>query len=175
MTLPVGRYGSFVATIELVSRRPRHLQAVRELVEEYIRLPDAWAKHGGPPEQLPAHFVEEVARLPEPAVPPRGDIAIAVDDSRAAFAVGLVVPYEEAQAEIKHVYVREPHRRDGVGIALTEALVSVARELDYRSVVLDVMASRRSAARLYEKVGFVPVLPHRQVRSVEMRAYRLDL
>ena len=162
-------------TIELLSRGPTHLPAVRELVEEYIRLPDAWTQRGGPPQHLPAPFVDELARLPEPAVPPRGDIAVAVDAGRAAFAVGLLVPYDDAQAEIKRVYVRLLRRGGGVGTALTESLVSVARELGYRSVVLDVMASRRSAARLYERVGFVPVAPYHDYLAIEMRAYRLTL
>jgi ribosomal protein S18 acetylase RimI-like enzyme len=162
-------------TIELTSRRPNRLSAVRELVEEYIRLPDAWAQSGGAPRQLPAPFAEELARLPEPAVPPYGDIAIAVDKSGTAFAVGLLVPYDDGQAEIKRVYVRPPHRRAGVGTALTGALVAVARERGYQSVVLDVMASRRSAARLYERLGFVPIIPYHEHRAVEMRAYRLVL
>lgn len=108
-------------------------------------------------------------------MPPHGDIAIAVDESATAFAVELLVPYDKAQAEIKRLYVRQPHRRQGVGTALTEALVSVARKLGYRSVVLDVMASRRGAVRVYERVGFVPESPYRQYRAVEMRAYRLTL
>lgn len=120
-------------------------------------------------------FVEELSRLPEPAAPPRGDIAVAVENGRRAFAVGLLVPYDDAGAELKRVFVRPAHRRQGVGTALTNALVPVARELGYQSVVLDVMATRREAARLYERAGFVPIAPYREYRSVEMRSYRLAL
>lgn len=162
-------------TIELISRQPTHLPAARRLVEEYLRLPDAWAHRGGPPRQLPSPFVEELTRLPEPAVPPHGEISVAVDEGGAAFAVGLLVPYDGAQAEIKRLYVRTPHRGQGAGTALTEVLVSVARDLGYRGVVLDVMASRRQAARLYERAGFVPIAPYHEHGAVEMRAYRLAL
>jgi putative acetyltransferase len=99
--------------------------------------------------------------------------AVGVADNDEVFAVGLLVPYDHDQAEIKRLYVRGPHRRHGVGTALTEALISVARELGYRSVILDVMASRRSAARLYERAGFVPIAPYREHGAIEMRAYRL--
>lgn len=161
--------------VELISRQPAHLRAARGLVEEYLRLPDAWAHRGGPPQQLPSRFVEELARLPEPALPPYGEIAVAVDEGGAAFAVALLVPYDDAQAEIKRLYVRTPHRGQGVGSALTEALVSIARELGYRGVILDVMASRRHAARLYERAGFVPIAPYHEHGAVEMRAYGLAL
>jgi ribosomal protein S18 acetylase RimI-like enzyme len=161
--------------IELVSSTPTHLQAVRELVEEYIRLPDAWVLSGGPPRQLPPQFAEELARLPQPAAPPGGDIAVAVDNRRGAFAVGLLVPHDDAEAEMKRIYVRPTHRRRGVGAALTSVLVSVARELTYRSVVLDVMASRHGAINLYERAGFVPIASYRERRNVEMRAYRLEI
>jgi ribosomal protein S18 acetylase RimI-like enzyme len=160
-------------SIELVSSTPTHLPVVRELVEEYIRLPDAWARSDGPPRQLPPPFADELARLPQPAVPPHGDIAVAVDDRRERFAVGLLVPHDDAEAEIKRIYVRPGHRRHGVGTALTNVLVSVARELGYRSVVLDVMASRHGAVDLYERVGFVPIASCRKHPTVEMRAYRL--
>ena len=161
--------------IELLSSAPAHLPAVRELVEEYIRLPDAWARSDGPPEQLPTHFAEELARLPEPAAPPAGDIAVAVENDGCAFGVALLAPHNDAEGEIKRLYVRPAHRRGGVGTALTTALVSVACELGYRSVVLDVMASRHGAVSLYERVGFAPVAPYHRYRDVEMRAYRLVL
>jgi ribosomal protein S18 acetylase RimI-like enzyme len=161
--------------IELVSSTPTHLPAVRELVEEYLRLPDAWARFDGPPRELPARFADELARLPQPAVPPGGDIAVAVDNRRGVFAVGLLVPHGDAEAEMKRIYVRPAHRGHGVGTAMTNALVSVARELGYRSVALDVMASRRSAVHLYERVGFVPIVSYREHPTLEMRAYRLAI
>jgi ribosomal protein S18 acetylase RimI-like enzyme len=161
--------------IELVSSTPNHLPAVRELVEEYVRLPDAWASSDGPPRQLPAPFADELARLPQPAVRPAGDIAVAVDNRRGAFAVGLLVPHDDAEAEMKRIYVRPEHRRHGVGTAVTNELVSIARELGYRSVVLDVMASRHSAVGLYERVGFVPIASYREHPTVGMRAYRLAI
>lgn len=79
-------------TLETLSAAPQLLAAVADLVEEYIRLPDAWGDHGGPPDQLPSPFREEIAGLPGRARRPTGDVAVGVDEAGAVFAAGMLVP-----------------------------------------------------------------------------------
>lgn len=55
---------------------------------------------------------------------------------------------------IRRVYVRQAWRNKGIGQALVRALVDVARA-HFRSVRL--RAENADAARLYERMGFVPI------------------
>ncbi len=163
-------------TVELLSAAPRHLAAVADLVEEYVRLPDAWADHGGPPDHLPLSFREEITGLPGRAVPPTGDMAVGVDHAGAAFAAGMLVPFDDERAEIKRLYVRPTHQCEGVGRVLVQTLLGIARDLGYRTVVLDVMSARPAAVRLYERSGFVAVEAFRTYPAHHrMRFYRRSL
>lgn len=152
-------------------------------MREYVRLPDAWERHGGPPDVLPAAFEDELAALPGPAVPPLGDAALAVDGAGgggggdgAAFGAALLVPFDEGQAEVKRLYVRPHGRRRGAGRGLVVALLGAARASGYRSVVLDVMPERPAAVRLYEGLGFRRVEPFRRYDDAhEMLFFRRTL
>lgn len=77
---------------------------------------------------------------------------------------------------MKRLYVRPVHQGDGVGRALVQTLIDVARDLGYRAVVLDVMSARLAAVRLYESSGFVTVEPFRTYPAHHhMRFYRRAL
>jgi len=161
-------------TIEMLSDSPSHLPAVKELVNEYFLLPDAWAYQDGPPKRLPTFLVDEIAALPFPAQLPDGDIAVAIEEGRA-FGTALLVPFESSRAELKRLYVTSDMRAHGVGREIVGALIGVAKELGYRSVVLDVMPSRTDAIGLYRSVGFNPAPAFKHYESHEMLFFELVL
>ena len=151
-------------TIQLLSAAPQHLPALAAPIEEYIRVPDHWDANSGPPSQLPGFFRDELDGLPGPAAPPTGNIAIGVDDAGVVLAAGTVVPYDTNQAEIKRLYVRPDHQHSGIGRALVETLLDVARNLGYDAVILNVIATRSAAIGLYENLGFTPTEPRLGLR-----------
>jgi ribosomal protein S18 acetylase RimI-like enzyme len=161
-------------SIEKLSDSPTRLAAVRELVREYVLLPDAWAHRGGPPESLPPFFASEIAALPLPAHPPMGDIAMAVDD-RQVLGIGFLVPFDKTAAELKRLYVKTDARGNGVGRAIVISLIEVAKELEYRSVILDVIPSRTNALDLYRSLGFTTARPFRRYDAHEMLFFKLLL
>jgi hypothetical protein len=61
--------------------------------------------------------------------------------------------------EIKRLYVAPGARRQGVARALLAAVERSARELGYRSVVLDTAGPLTEALRLYDASGYAPVPP----------------
>jgi GNAT superfamily N-acetyltransferase len=147
--------------VELLSDRSEHLGAARELLEQYIRLPDAWERHGGVQVELPGVFSAEIAGFPGAAQPPTGDVAIAVVDGTVV-AAGHIVPAAGSEAcEFKRVFVDSSHRRAGLGARVAGVMIVRAVALGYRRVLVDVMPERAGAIAFWERLAFEPCEPYR--------------
>lgn len=107
-------------------------------------------------------FDEELRALPGIYAPPRGRLLLATEDGSPAGCVGLH-EWDGPAAEMKRLYVRPAFRGHGLGRALTEAALSEARALGYRSVRLDTIPSlMQSAIALYRELGFREIPPYRE-------------
>lgn len=147
--------------MELLSASPARLEAARALLEEYVRLPDAWERHGGIPTELPTLFTEEIAAFPGSATPPFGDVVIAVVD-RAVVGAGHLVPFRGDACELKRVFVRSGQRREGFGARMAEAMIDRARSLGYQRAVIDVMPERLGAISFWKSLAFTLCEPYRE-------------
>jgi GNAT superfamily N-acetyltransferase len=127
------------------------------LLDEYLRLPDAWDGH--PPADLPEPHRSLVARFPGAASPPTGEVLL-VETNGAIIGQVLIVRHRPEVARLERMYVIEQARREGVGSLLIEHALQVACSIGYLQVVLDVIAERAGARRLYERFGFSPVEPY---------------
>jgi len=111
--------------------------AVRELFAEYARMVDE-----------PCCFVDFQRELD--ALP--GDYRLILADGDAGcVAVRLLDPQT---AEMKRLYVRGAHRGKGLGRALAETAIRVAREAGCSRIVLDTLPKMREAQALYQVLGF---------------------
>ena len=119
--------------------------AVRELFAEYVRMVDA-----------PACFVDfqrELDGLP-------GDYRLFLaDDAGGCVAVRFLSP---DTAEMKRLYVRDTHRGKGLGRALAEKAIAIAREARCKRIVLDTLPKMREAQSLYGELGFTRIEPYLQ-------------
>jgi ribosomal protein S18 acetylase RimI-like enzyme len=107
-------------------------------------------------------FDEELRALPGMYGPPRGRLLLAIEEGSPAGCVGLH-EWDGPAAEMKRLYVRPAFRGHGLGRTLTEAALSEARALGYRSVRLDTIPSlMQSAIALYRELGFREISPYRQ-------------
>jgi GNAT superfamily N-acetyltransferase len=142
------------AAIVRLSEHPQLLEAGRALLEEYLRLPDAWLDEDAP-QQLPAEYVEHLAAYPNEARPAAGEAFLAL---RSTDVVGqtLVVPHAEGVVRLERMYVLPAEREQGVARALIAAATIWAREHGVRRIVLDVIPTRREAISLYRGIGFKP-------------------
>jgi GNAT superfamily N-acetyltransferase len=99
---------------------------------------------------------QQIAELPGPYGPPRGEIILAFA-RKALVACGALRELEPKVGEIKRIYVRADHRGPGFGPRLTRALLRRARELGYERVRVDTLPTMAAAIQFYQEMGFRPI------------------
>jgi len=84
-------------------------------------------------------------------------IWLACDDG---ITIGCVVlrplPQRENACEVKRLYVKDSHRRQGIAEALMNSLEGYALSQGYQSVYLDTKDDLKAAIRFYERRGYKP-------------------
>jgi putative acetyltransferase len=106
-------------------------------------------------------FDKELEDLPGDYAPPRGRLFLLLQDSRPAGCVALH-GLEEDICEMKRLYVRPEFRGHGFGRVLVERVIAAAREIGYRRMRLDTIASSmKDAVELYRRMGFNEIPAYR--------------
>ncbi len=134
---------------------------VRALLERHL----TFATGQVPPED--AHALD-LAGLLDPAVT---FFSLRVDGE--LLAVGALKRIDGTHAEVKSMHTAESARRRGIGRAMIEHLIGVARERGYQRLSLETgsMAAFAPARSLYASVGFRPCEPFADYRSSSNSAY----
>jgi len=99
------------------------------------------------------HFEDELGSLPGDYSPPRGALFLCRADGIAAGCIGLR-PFSDSVGELKRLYVVPAFRGHGFARRLVGAAITSAKDIGYGELVLDTLASMRSAISLYESFGF---------------------
>jgi ribosomal protein S18 acetylase RimI-like enzyme len=97
------------------------------------------------------------SELGEVVASPATELFIAIADTGTVIGMATLVTFRiptGMRAWIEDVVVDEAGRGQGVGDALTQALVERARELGCRTVDLTSRPSREVANRMYQRAGF---------------------
>ena len=129
-----------------------HIEQVRNLFAEYrAQLPVEYCFRS---------FDAEIAELPGPYSPPKGELLLATVVGQPVGCVGLRPFPLHQTCEMKRLYVRPGFRGGKVGRKLVERLLDDARLFGYRSMRLDTHpAFMRAAVEMYRKFGFREVGP----------------
>jgi putative acetyltransferase len=138
--------------------RAEQVAVVRGLFAEYARLVDEPACFVG--------FERELEALP-------GDYRLLLAEAAAGcVAVRLL---DAGTAEMKRLYVRSAHRGKGLGRALAQAAIDIARETGCTRIVLDTLPKMREAQTLYELLGFRKIEPYLREPTPGALCYELKL
>lgn len=76
-------------------------------------------------------------------------------DDNVIGTVGLK-KIDDDTVELKALYLDKNYRGQGLGTKLINTAVDEARQLGFKTIVLDSMSGYKDALKLYEKTGFVP-------------------
>jgi len=138
--------------------RAEQVAVVRGLFAEYARLVDEPACFVG--------FERELEALP-------GDYRLLLAEAAAGcVAVRLL---DRKTAEMKRLYVRSTHRGKGLGRALAQAAIDLAREAGCARIVLDTLPKMREAQALYDLLGFRKIAPYLSEPTPGAICYELRL
>jgi putative acetyltransferase len=138
------------------------LTAVRELFAEYAGAVAEPCCFAG--------FERELAGLPHGYVA----LFLALEDGAAAGCVGIR-KLDAETAEMKRLYVRPAYRGRGIGRALAEATLALARQGGYTRMVLDSLPKMHSALELYRGLAFRETVPYLDAPTPGARCFELRL
>lgn len=113
------------------------------------------------------HFTTEYAA-------PKGALVLAEEAGKYVACIA-VRQFSAEIGEIKRLYVAPAARGRGLGRMLVERIIVVAREIGYRSLLLDTLPFMKEAQSLYVALGFKPTAPYRFNPVAGSAFLRLDL
>ncbi|MEI4484838.1 GNAT family N-acetyltransferase [Frigidibacter sp. MR17.14] len=108
-------------------------------------------------------FEAELAALPGKYAPPAGIVLLAGLGDAAIGCIALRPIAVEGQTgccEMKRLYLGPAARGRGLGHGLVAALLTEARRLGYRRMLLDTLRTMTPALALYRAAGFTEIAPY---------------
>lgn len=121
-------------------------------------------------------FAAELARFPADYRPPSGALALALEvDGETLVGLVGVRRLDPVTAEMKRLFVQPAARGNGLGRRLAEAAMQAARDLGYRRLRLDTLASMREANALYRSLAFREIGNYNATPIEGVRFFERDL
>lgn len=127
-------------------------ETIRALFQEYtqmlVALDPTFAKY-----LILQNYDAELEHLEGKYGLPDGRLYLAQADGRAAGCIALR-KLDDQRCEMKRLYVRPEFRGMGLGKTLALQIISDARQIGYRTMLLDTLPCLTNAVRLYHSLGF---------------------
>ena len=103
-----------------------------------------------------------------------GSFKVIIGRDGQLIGCGGILRLTDDECELRKMYLRPEARGRGIGKAILNELLSAARDLGFRRVVLETASVLEAAIRLYQRAGFQPV-PHDHLSSRCDQGWSLDL
>lgn len=118
-----------------------------------------WRLHNVALEQIDAHggngpWDDDLHHIEQVYLESGGEFLVGTENDRLV-AMGALLPAGPGQAEIKRMRVEPDRQRQGLGRAILEALLDVAKQKKLSRLHLETTTCQIGAQRLYESAGFV--------------------
>ncbi len=99
------------------------------------------------------NYDEELEHLEHKYGRPEGRLYLLRVDGQSAGCIGLR-KLDEESCELKRLYVRPAYRGLGLSRVLMDRILSDAREIGYKTMLLDTLPFLQAALKLYKDYGF---------------------
>ena len=121
-------------------------------------------------------FEEEMENIERLYSDPRKHKLIAVEQpgNKIVGCVGLRALSADV-SEMKRLYVVPSHRKLGVGKKLAEEIISIAKKMKFKAMVLDTMNEMQTAQQLYTALGFHQSSPYDHQDPEKLVCYEIIL
>lgn len=120
-------------------------------------------------------FEDEMENIERLYSDPRKHKLIAVEQpgNKIVGCVGLRALSSDV-SEMKRLYVIPAHRKSGLGKKLAEEIISIAKKMKFKSMVLDTMHEMKAAQQLYEDLGFHKSAPYDHQDPEKLVCYEIN-
>lgn len=102
------------------------------------------------------NFEQELSLLPGKYAPPNGRLYLAYVQSELAGSIALR-PLDEDRCEMKRLYVRSKFRGHNLGRVLAEKVITEAKQIGYKQILLDTFDTMTAAQNLYHSLNFYEI------------------
>lgn len=106
------------------------------------------------------NFQREIRTLDVQYNQPTGTMILAFSEDRAVACIG-VRKFSDGIAELKRMFVEEEYRGYHLGKQLVKEALDAAKNMGYKSIRLDTLASMKRALKLYISHSFKEIPPYR--------------
>lgn len=136
------------ASFQIVPCEPLYEEDVRSLAEEIL------CREYGVQEDISGE--DDLRDIDRSYPPPHSRFLLAVMDGQV-LATGGVRRVSETDCELRRLYVRASHRRQGFASAVVGNLLRFVREQGYERILLELRPEMEDTVERYGRYGFVPV------------------
>jgi GNAT superfamily N-acetyltransferase len=124
-------------------------------------------------------FDGELNSLPGLYAPPGGRLLLAIEErpgnSGEAIGCAALRKLELDTCELKRLYVRPAFRGKGTARDLVKELITEARSIGYKRMVLDTLPSMQAAHELYRTLGFHEIPAYQKNPTPDSLFFELTL
>ena len=138
--------------IKYISRDGYELDIVRSMFAEYVNELETDLSF--------QRFDDELADPLKKYGNGNGVLLLAYWNGEPAGCIGLTQMEDPKHCEMKRLFVRQPYRKYGIGKALVNEFIKIARNENYQIIRLDTFKRLQSAIRLYETLDFYYIKPY---------------
>ncbi len=144
----------------------RALDEIRVLFQEYA--------HALEVDLCFQDFNQELDTLPGKYAEPDGRLYLAYVDDKVAGCVALR-RYDENQAELKRLYIRNGYRGLGISKVLINQIINDAKAIGYTNILLDTLNTMKPAMNLYKSLGFKEIKSYYDNPLEDVCYFNLDI